>query len=136
MLRIGFLKFRHLGWSRQPLYGEEPIMIKNGLYSLGAVALDGSSAEVGGILILRDGKCFGGDSYVYYTGTYECAEGKWKGQIMSREHTTTTRPMVERVQSIEFNGMYNDSSAEVDATVLVGKQRIRYDAALLLLVAS
>ena len=47
-------------------------MIKNGLYSLTAVAIDGVDVEVGGVLMLRDGKLQGGDSYVFYTGTYAC----------------------------------------------------------------
>jgi hypothetical protein len=110
-------------------------MIRNGLYSLAAVALDGADVEVGGVLILREGKFLGGDSYVYYTGTYDCSGGKWKGEMMSQEHTPTTRPMVERVQSIQFNGIYNHAGAEADATVLVGKRRIRYDATLRLLAA-
>jgi hypothetical protein len=32
-------------------------MIKNGLYSLAAVALDGVDVEVGGVLILHDASC-------------------------------------------------------------------------------
>ena len=36
-------------------------MIKNGLYSLAAVSLDGVDAEVGGVLILRDGHITGGE---------------------------------------------------------------------------
>jgi len=63
-------------------------MIKNGLYSLAAVAV----VEVGGVLILHDGKLHGGDSYGYYTGTYDCSDGKWKGEMISEEHTPTTRP--------------------------------------------
>ena len=51
-------------------------MIKNGLYSLAAVSLDGVDAEVGGVLILRDGHITGGDSFVFYAGTYECSDGK------------------------------------------------------------
>jgi hypothetical protein len=109
-------------------------MIKNGIYSLAAVALDGVDVEVGGVLILHDGKLLGGDSYVYYTGTYESSDGKWKGEMMSQEHTPTTRPMVERVQHIRFSGIYNDAGAEADATVLVGKRSVRYDAILRLLV--
>jgi hypothetical protein len=108
-------------------------VIKNGLYSLTAVALDGVGVEVGGVLMLRDGKLQGGDSYVYYTGTYDCSDGKWKGEMTSREHTPTTRPPVERVQHIRFSGVYNDTCAEADATALVGKQRLRYDALLRLL---
>ena len=110
-------------------------MIKNGLYSLAAVAVDGVDVEVGGVLILQDGKLHGGNSYVYYTGTYECSDGSWTGDMTSQEHTPTTRPVVERVQRIQFSGTYNDAGAEADATALVGKQRIRYDATLRLLVA-
>jgi hypothetical protein len=73
---------------------------------------------------------------VYYVGTYNCSDGKWTGEIVSREHTPTTRPIAERVQSIEFSGTYNDGGAEVDATAVVGKQRIRYDATLRLLTTA
>ena len=111
-------------------------MIKNGLYLLTAVAIDGVDVEVGGVLILRDGKLHGGDSYVYYTGTYDCSDGKWKGEMISQEHTPTTRPIAERVQHIQFSGTYNDAVVEADATALVGKQRIRYDATLRLLAGT
>lgn len=110
-------------------------MIKNGLYSLAAVPLDGADVEVGGVLILCDGQISGGDSFVFYTGTYECSDGKWRGELTSREHTPTTRPMAERVQHIKFSGTYNDAEAEADATVVVDKQRIRYDATLRFLAA-
>jgi hypothetical protein len=110
-------------------------MIKNGIYSLAAVAVDGIDVEVGGVLILQDGKLLGGDSYVYYVGTYECSDGKWHGDMTSLEHTPTTRPMVERAQRIQFSGTYDDAGAEADATGHVGKQRIRYDATLRLLAA-
>ena len=50
-------------------------MIRNGLNSLAAVSLDGIVAEVVGILMLRDDQIAGGDSYVYFTGTYEF--GDW-----------------------------------------------------------
>jgi hypothetical protein len=79
-------------------------MIQNGLYSLAAVAIDGADLEVGGVLILLDGKIHGGDAYVFYIGTYDCSDGKWKGEMTSREHTPTTRPMAERVQQIDFSG--------------------------------
>jgi hypothetical protein len=109
-------------------------MIKNGLYSLTAVAIDGVDVEVGGVLILRDGKLHGGDSYVFYTGTYACSGGKWKGEMISQEHTPTTRPTAERVQHIGFIGTYDDPAAEADATTIVDRRRIRYDAMLRLLV--
>jgi hypothetical protein len=111
-------------------------VIKNGIYALTALAIDGAGVDAGGVLILHDGKIHGGDSYVYYDGTYECSNGKWQGAMTSREHTPTTRPIAERVQSIEFSGTYNDDGAEVEATAVVGKQPIRYDATLRLLVAA
>lgn len=37
-------------------------MIRNGIYSLIALAIDGEDVEVGGVLILLDGKMYGGDS--------------------------------------------------------------------------
>ena len=36
-------------------------MISNGIYSLIALAIDGVDVEVGGVLILLDGKMYGGD---------------------------------------------------------------------------
>jgi hypothetical protein len=56
--------------------------------------------------------------------------------MISQEHTPTTRPVTERVQHIRCSGTYNDAGVEADATVLVGKQRIRYDATMRLLVAT
>jgi hypothetical protein len=113
----------------------ETIVIRNGLYSLAATSRDVEVGEVGGVLILRDGKLYGGDAYVYYTGSYECSAGKWQGKMTSQEHTPTTRPMAARVQHIGFLGTYNDAGAKADAMALVGEQSIRYDATLRLLVA-
>ena len=111
-------------------------MIRNGIYSLTALATDGAGVDAGGVLILHNGNIPGGDSFVYYVGTYNCSDGRWTGEIVSQEHTPTTRPIAERVQSIEFCGTYNDDGAEVEATAVIGKQRIRYDATLRLLAAS
>lgn len=111
-------------------------MIKNGIYAFTALAIDGAGVDAGGVLILHDGRIHGGDSFVYYVGTYNGSDGKWSGEIVSREHTPTTRPIAERVQSIEFSGTYNDDGAEADATAVVGKQRIRYDATLRLLTTA
>jgi hypothetical protein len=117
--------------------GAEAIMIRNGLYSLAAVPLNGANyPDVGGVLILRDGEISGGDSFVFYTGTYECSEGNWQGKMTSQEHTPTTRPMPERIQHIGFRGTYNDEGATVDAMAIFGERSIRYDATLRLLAAT
>ena len=111
-------------------------MIKNGLYSLNAIALNGTADGVGGVLILRDGQLHGGDAFVFYTGTYECSDGRWQGKITSQEHTPTTRPIVARVQHIGFLGTYDDAGANADAIALVGEQSIRYAATLRFLAAA
>ena len=55
---------------------------KNGIYVLTALAIDGAGVDASGVLILRDGKIYGGDSYVYYVGTYECSGGEWEGAML------------------------------------------------------
>ena len=112
------------------------LMIKNGLYLFTANSREGADSEVRGILILQDGQILGGESYVYYTGSYECTAGQWRGEITSREHTPTTRPTTERVQQIGFLGTYNDAGARIDAGALVGEQSVRYHATLRFLTAS
>ena len=57
-------------------------MIKDGIYSLTATLLDGADVVVGGVLILHDGKIHGGDSFVFYVGTYNAADGKWTGTML------------------------------------------------------
>jgi hypothetical protein len=109
-------------------------MIKNGLYALSAIPINGGDDEVSGVLILRDGEVHGGDAYVYYTGNYECTDGHWQGKMTSQEHTPTTRPFPSRVQHIGFLGTYNDAGAKVEAMALVGERSIRYHATLRLLV--
>lgn len=110
-------------------------MIRNGLYSLTAIPRESLHDEVGGVLILNDGKLHGGDAFVFYTGTYECSNGNWQGKMTSQEHTPTTRPISARVQQIGFIGTYHDVGAKVDAMALVGELSVRYDATLRLLLA-
>jgi hypothetical protein len=108
-------------------------MIRNGLYSLTALVIDGPDVEVGGVLILHDGRIHGGDSFVFYDGTYESSDGRWTGKLVSREHTPTARPVEERVQQISFMGSYTDAGAKVTATAVVDTKRILYAATLRLL---
>ncbi len=111
-------------------------MIKNGLYLLNSRALDGVSGGGSAVLVLRDGKIHGGDSFFYYVGSYSSSEGKWRGEMTSQEHTKApiTRPMAGKIVNIGFSGTYTDKGAEAGATALVGKQSLRYDADLRLLI--
>lgn len=79
-------------------------MIKNGLYSLSTTALDAVDGGSVGVLVLLDGKLYGGDSFFYFIGTYSSSDGKWKGEMTSQEHTKapTTRPMAGRIVNVGF----------------------------------
>jgi hypothetical protein len=112
-------------------------MIRNGLYSFSSRALDGVDGGTTGILVLRDGTIRGGDSHYYLVGSYLCADGRWKGELTSEEHhqAPATRPMARRNVSIGFSGSYTDEGAKIESAALVGKQCIRYEATMCLLLA-
>jgi hypothetical protein len=38
-----------------------------------------------GISVLRDGKMHGGGSVLYHVGSYQCSDGKWQGELTSRD---------------------------------------------------
>ena len=112
--------------------------MKNGLYSLRIEMLDGVQGVNTGVIMLRDGSIRGGDSIFYYVGSYSFADGKWKGELLNREHVPSygTRPVFGRHDvGIGFGGTYGEDGAEAEATALAGKQSIRFKAALRLLVA-
>jgi hypothetical protein len=113
------------------------IMIRNGLYSFEAKALDGVEGGDSGTLVLRDGMIRGGTSFFYIIGTNSCSDGRWKGEMTVEEHTQApaTRPMARRIVSIGFSGTYTDMGAEASGTALIGKQSVRYDAIFRLLLA-
>jgi hypothetical protein len=55
--------------------------IKDGLYLFTAMPRNGAGDEVRGVLIFHDGIIHGGDSFVYYIGTYECTSDRnWHGK--------------------------------------------------------
>ena len=53
-------------------------MIRNGLYSIEAKALDGVEGGDTGVMDLRDGTIRGGTSFFYFVGTYSSSGGKVK----------------------------------------------------------
>jgi hypothetical protein len=59
----------------------------NGLYTISIEMRDGRKGRASGVLILCDGRILGGDSYFYYAGSYTYRGGKWRGELITRQHT-------------------------------------------------
>jgi hypothetical protein len=112
-------------------------MIRNGLFHITVEMLDGIQGGNQGVMVLRDGRLRGGDSFFYAYGTYTAANGKWKGEVTNQEHSPTfgARPNWDRkVVTIGFTGIYTDDSAEGDGMALAGKQATRFKSKLRLLI--
>ncbi len=111
--------------------------IRNGLYSIHIRMLDGIDGGNTGVMMLQDGRIRGGDAYFDYLGAYNAENGKWKGEIVNREHTQSRgeRPLFGGHEvGIGFSGTYDSEGAEGDATALAGKRSIRFKAVLRKLV--
>jgi hypothetical protein len=99
--------------------------------------LDGIDAGNTGVMMLQDGSIRGGDAFFDYIGAYSAANGRWKGEIVNREHTPSLaeRPVFGGHEvGIGFSGTYDGDGAEGEATALAGKRSIRFKAVLRKLV--
>jgi hypothetical protein len=111
--------------------------IRNGLYSIHIRMLDGIDGGNTGVMMLNEGRIRGGDAYFDYIGAYSAADGRWKGEIINREHTPSKgeRPLFGGHEvGIGFSGTYDEAGAEAEATALAGKRSIRFRAVLRKLV--
>jgi hypothetical protein len=111
--------------------------IRNGLYALRIELLDGIGGGNTGVMVLHDGRIRGGDAYFDYIGAYSSANGRWKGELVNREHTPSMgeRPLFGgREVGIGFIGSYDRDGAEAEATALAGKRSVRFKAVLRKLV--
>ena len=110
-----------------------PDGIVNGLYSIHIRMLDGIDGGNTGVMMLHNGSIRGGDAFFDYVGAYSAANGKWKGEIVNREHTPSMgeRPLFGGHEvGIGFSGTCDDQGALLDATALAGKRSIRFRAVL------
>jgi len=104
------------------------IMIRNGIYLAETRFLDGVEAYNRHVMVLRDGTMRGGGGFYYTVGSYTFSDGKWKGEMTSREHSAIdgTFPWAGKEINIGFSGTYSDLGAEFDATALAGKRSFRF----------
>jgi hypothetical protein len=102
----------------------------------GILQLDRVEGGLTGVMLLSDGRILGGDAFFYYLGSYSSADGRWRGQIVNREHTPAKveYPIFGGYEvGIGFSGSCSDEGAELEATALVGKRSIRLAASLILM---
>jgi len=107
--------------------------VKNGLYSIRIEMKDGGRGHASGIIVLIDGQILGGDTHFYYTGSYTFKNGKWRGELTTRQHAQAVGVILlfgGREVTCGFTGTYSDDEAEVDGTALVGKTSVSFHAKL------
>jgi hypothetical protein len=110
--------------------------IVNGLYSIHIRALDGVDAGLSGVMLLIDGRILGGDAFFYYLGSYNSADGRWKGEIVNQEHTPAKGENLVfggYEVGIGFSGTCDAQGAELEAIALAGKRSLRLAATLKLM---
>jgi hypothetical protein len=100
----------------------------NGLYFIRVEPAGGGRAENGGILVLRNGRLLGGDAFFYYVGSYSGADGNWKGEFSTRQHTRSdlAKPVFGGHEvSVAFSGTYGaDGTALIQSTGTGGDYRV------------
>ena len=107
--------------------------VKNGLYSISIEMRDGKRGHATGVIVLCDGCILGGDTYFFYTGSYSFKNGKWRGELITHQHTEAVGvnlAFVGREVTCGFTGLYSDEAAEVEGTALVGKTSVFFSAVL------
>src|SRR3954468_2840960 len=100
--------------------------MKNGLYSIHVVLLDGRAGKGSGVIVFRDGNILGGDAYLFYTGSYVSKpDGTFKGEVLVQRHTPSpdASPLFGGPDAVGVgvSGTYTDTSAIMSGTALVGK---------------
>jgi hypothetical protein len=109
--------------------------MKNGLYSVHMYFLDGVRGRDSGVLMLRDGHFLGGGPYFWSAGSYSFADGIWKGELRTNQHTPFADPFVRPMAGGEevasgFSGTFAGDQAEVFGTCLVGARSLSFRATL------
>ena len=128
-------QYRGLSKAPQPtIIGPLPHMqVTNGLYTIRIEMKDGKRGRATGVIMLLDGQIRGGDTYFYYTGSYSFKNGKWRGDLITQQHTEAVGKNLAfggREVSCGFTGVYSDGEAAVEGTALVGKTSVSFSAVL------
>ena len=108
--------------------------MKNGLYSIHVSLQDGRVGKGSGVVVFRDGKIFGGDAYLFYTGTYTVKDNTFKGEVLVQRHTSSPdeNPLFggPNPVGIGVSGTFTDTRGTMSGTALVGKHSQIFGATL------
>ena len=88
--------------------------MKNGLYKVHFTTQMGSGA---GVVVLRDGRLYGGDSSMYYVGDYTLNENRFTADVRTDRHTSNLSSVlgVDRAH-ITLTGTYSNESVEAEGS--------------------
>jgi hypothetical protein len=109
--------------------------VTNGLYTIAVEMREGKRGRATGVVVLCNGRIMGGDSYFYYTGSYTCNNGKWRGETINHQHAEAIGLNLAfggRDVTCGFTGTYSQRDAELHGTALVGKTSVAFRAWLIL----
>ena len=86
--------------------------MRNGLYKVHFTTQLGSGA---GVVVLRDGRLYGGDSSMYYVGDYTLNGDHFTADVRTDRHTSNLSPVlgVDRAH-ITLTGIYSNESVEAE----------------------
>lgn len=134
-------KFAKGGASDEPRPLAAPIRLgagalRNGLYSIHVTLGDGRIGKGSGVIVLRDGVVRGGDSYLFYLGTYEDRGGTIYGEIVVDQHTPSpdaTPLFGGRQVGIGFTGHPSGNRFVLDGTALFGRESLPFRASMMFL---
>ncbi len=94
--------------------------MKNGLYSIHVSLQDGRSGKGSGVIMFRDGKIFGGDAYLFYTGSYTSKGDTFKGEVLVQRHTSSpdANPLFGGPSpvGVGVSGTFTDTAAVMNGT--------------------
>ena len=88
----------------------------NGLYKVRFETPRGNGT---GVVVLKDGHLWGGDSSMFYTGTYKLQSGAFEGKLVTNVHTIAPhKPSIfgRDIVHITLKGSFSRDYAEVTGT--------------------
>jgi hypothetical protein len=109
--------------------------MKNGLYSVQFKTLDGRNSLTSGVVVIQDGAIYGGDGFLYYTGSYSFKGGQVKGELVLNQHRpyppgSTPFFGAGDIGGVGVSGTYEGDKVELFATALVGKKSVSLQATM------